>query len=185
LHDDYNKTFVLSTTILGTMWNVLHEKFKNHPAQEKVIRLLLERGFQINSDGRVVSGNIELAHTQIANEIRVDRRVVDATCETILKDAQLMQIFRNVRTIPFLRDVAPYLGLGVIVITPDNAARKGLLGSVSTAVAEHGITIRQAVSDDPYLTENPKLTIITEEKVTGELINALKGIKGVHSVTVS
>src|SRR3989304_9088438 len=131
------------------MWNVLHEKFKNHPAQEKVIRLLLERGFQINTDGRVVSGNIEIAHTQIANEISVDRRVVDATCETILKDEQLMQIFKNVRTIPFLRDVAPYLGLGVIVITPDDAARKGLLGSVSTAVAEHGMTIRQAASEGP------------------------------------
>jgi predicted regulator of amino acid metabolism with ACT domain len=166
------------------MWSVLQEKFKNHPAQEKVIRLLLERGFQINEEGRVVSGNIEIAHTQIANEIDVDRRVVDATGETILEDEKLMQIFRNVRTIPFLRDVAPYLGLGVIVIIPDNAARKGLLGSVSTAVAEHGITIRQAVSDDPYLTENPKLTIITEGKVTGKLVDALIKIKGVQSVTV-
>jgi len=34
-------------------------KIQESPAQEKVIRLLLERGFQINSEGRVVSGNIE------------------------------------------------------------------------------------------------------------------------------
>jgi len=166
------------------MWTVIQEKFRNHPAQEKVIRLLLERGFQINDEGRVVSGSIEIAHTQIANEIGVDRRVVDATCETILKNKQLMQIFKNVRTMPFLVDVAPYLGLGVIIIMPDNAARKGLLGSVATAVAEHGIIIRQAVSDDPYITENPKLTIITEGKVSGELVNSLTRIKGVQSVTV-
>ncbi|MCZ7356440.1 MAG: amino acid-binding protein [Candidatus Methanoperedens sp.] len=166
------------------MWSVLQEKFRNHPAQEKVIRLLLERGFQINDKGRVVSGNIEIAHTQIAKEIGVDRRVVDATCETILKDDQLMAIFKNVRTIPFLRDVAPQLGLGVIVIMPDNAAQKGLLGSVSSTVAEHGISIRQAVSEDPYLSENPKLTIITEGKVSGELVSALTRIKGVQSVTV-
>ncbi len=166
------------------MWSALAEKFKNHPAQEKVIRLLLERGFQINDKGRVVSGGIEIAHTQIANEIRVDRRVVDSTCEAIQQDAQLMQIFRNVRTMPFLRDVAPLLGLGVIIITPDNAARKGLLGSVATTVAEYGTIIRQAVSDDPYITENPKLTIITEGKVSGELVNALTRIKGVKSVTV-
>ncbi|VVB92482.1 Uncharacterised protein [uncultured archaeon] len=166
------------------MWSVIQEKFRNHPAQEKVIRLLLERGFQINDMGRVVSGNIEIAHTQIANEIGVDRRVIDATCETILKDAKLMQIFRNVRTIPFLRDVALYLGLGVIIITPDDAARKGLLGAVATTVAEHGIIIRQAVSDDPYLTENPKLTIITEGRVRGELVNTLTRIEGVKSVTV-
>ncbi|MCX9010027.1 MAG: amino acid-binding protein [Candidatus Methanoperedens sp.] len=166
------------------MWSVIQEKFKNHPAQEKVIRLLLERGFQINEMGRVVSGSIEIAHTQIANEIGVDRRVVDATCETILADRQLVAIFRNVRTIPFLRDVAPYLGLGVIVIQPDNAARKGLLGAVATAVAEYGIVIRQAVSDDPYLTENPMLTIITEGRVSGELVETLTRIKGVKSVTV-
>lgn len=166
------------------MWSVIQEKFRHHPAQEKVIRLLLERGFQINDEGRVVSGKIEIAHTQIANEIGVDRRVIDATCETILKDAKLMQIFRNVRTIPFLRDVALYLGLGVIIITPDDAARKGLLGAVATTVAEHGIIIRQAVSDDPYLTENPKLTIITEGRVNGELVNTLTRIEGVKSVTV-
>ncbi len=166
------------------MWSIIQEKFKNHPAQEKVIRLLLERGFQVNEQGRVVSGNIEIPHTQIANEIAVDRRVVDSTCETIMKDKTLLQIFRNVRTMPFLREVAPLLGLGVIVIAPDNAARKGLLGAVATAVAEHGIIIRQAVSDDPYLTEEPKLTIITEGKVSGELVNSLTRIKGVKSVTV-
>ncbi|MDO9097927.1 MAG: amino acid-binding protein [Candidatus Methanoperedens sp.] len=166
------------------MWTIIQEKFKNHPAQEKVIRMLLERGFQINEQGRVVSGSIEIPHTQIANDIGVDRRVVDATCETIAKDTQLVAIFRNIRTMPFLREVAPLLGLGVIVIAPDNAARKGLLGAVATAVAEHGITIRQAVSDDPYLTENPKLTIITEGKVSGELVNSLTMIKGVKSVTV-
>lgn len=166
------------------MWTIIQEKFRNHPAQEKVIRLLLERGFQINPGGRVVSGNIEIPHTQIANEIEVDRRVVDATCETISKDEILMQIFRNVRTMPFLRDVAPLLGLGVIVIAPDNASRKGLLGAVATAVAEHGITIRQAVSDDPYLTENPQLTIITEGKASGDLVDSLTKIKGVKSVTL-
>jgi predicted regulator of amino acid metabolism with ACT domain len=166
------------------MWSVIQEKFKNHPAQEKVVRLLLERGFQINETGRVVSGNIEIPHTQIAHETGVDRRVVDATCETILKDKELMQIFRNIHTLPFLKDVAPYLGLGVIVITPENAARKGLLGSVATTVAEQGVVIRQAVSDDPYLTEDPKLTIITEGKVSGELVNRLTRIKGVKSVTV-
>lgn len=166
------------------MWTVIQEEFKNHPAQEKVIRLLLERGFQINSFGRVVSGGIEIPHTQIANEIEVDRRVVDATCETISKNDKLMQIFKNVRTMPFLRDVAPLLGLGVIVIAPDNAARKGLLGAVATAVSEHGVTIRQAVSDDPYITEDPHLTIITEGKPGGELLDSLTKIKGVKSVTI-
>jgi predicted regulator of amino acid metabolism with ACT domain len=166
------------------MWSVIKEKFKNHPAQDKVLRLLLERGFQINSEGRVVSGNIEIAHTQIARETGVDRRVVDATCDAILKDNTLRQIFKNVHTIPYLRDVAQYLGLGVIIITPDDAAQKGLLGAVATIVSDHGNIIRQAVSDDPYLTENPRLTIIIEGRVSGGLVKALTSIKGVQSVTV-
>ncbi|NIA03200.1 MAG: amino acid-binding protein, partial [Nitrospirae bacterium] len=48
------------------MWSKILESFNKHPAQEKVIRLLLERGFQVNQDGRVVSGNIEIPHAQIA-----------------------------------------------------------------------------------------------------------------------
>ncbi len=166
------------------MWTIIQEEFKNHPAREKVIRLLLERGFQINAQGRVVSGSIEIPHTQIASEIKVDRRVVDATCEVISRNEKLMAIFKNVRSMPFLRDVAPLLGLGVIVISPDNAARKGLLGAVATAVSEQGVTIRQAVSDDPYLTENPQLTIITEGKPSGKLVDSLTKITGVKSVTV-
>jgi predicted regulator of amino acid metabolism with ACT domain len=55
---------------------------------------------------------------------------------------------------------------------------------VATEVAEHGNIIRQAVSDDPYLTENPRLTIIIEGRVSGGLVKALTSIKGVKSVTV-
>lgn len=166
------------------MWSLIQDKFRHHPAQEKVIRLLLERGFQINEGGRVVSGNIEIPHTQIANEISVDRRVVDATCETIIKDKELFRVFSNIKTLPFLREVAPILGLGVIVITPENASIKGLLGIIANSVADYGLIIRQAVSDDPYITEDPKLTIITEGKVEGELVNILTSIKGVKSVTI-
>lgn len=166
------------------MWSAILKKFDKYPAQEKVVRFLLERGFQVSREGRVVSGNIEIPHAQIAKEIGVDRRVVDATCEVILGDDVLTGIFRNVHTIPFLRDVASSLGLGVIIITPDDASMPGLLGRVATAVAEHGLSIRQAVADDPYLTESPKMTIITDGDVPGELINKLKALAGVKGITV-
>jgi len=51
-------------------------------------------------------------------------------------------------------------------------------------VARYGLSIRQAVSDDPYFVESPKLTIITEGKVSGELVQLLMGIKGVKRMTV-
>ncbi len=160
------------------------DKFKRFPAQEKVIRLVLQRGFQINDQARVVSGQIEIPHAQIAKELEVDRRVVDTTAQAIREDEVLWKVFRNVRSMIYLGEVAPILGLGVIEITPVNAAKTGLLGDVASAVARNGLSIRQAVSDDPYFVESPKLTIITEGKIPGDLVILLKEIEGVKRVTV-
>ena len=166
------------------MWQDILTKFKRFPAQEKVIRLILQRGFQINDEARVVSGHIEIPHAQIAKELDVDRRVVDTTAQAIREDEALRTVFKNVHSITFLGDVAPILGLGVIEITPVNAAKTGLLGDVASTVAGFGLSIRQAVSDDPYFVESPKLTIITEGKIPGELVGLLMEIEGVKRVTV-
>jgi len=166
------------------MWQEILNKFKRFPAQEKVIRLILQRGFQINDKARVVSGDIEIPHAQIARELGVDRRVVDTTAMAIREDETLWKVFHNVRSMTFLAEVAPVLGLGVIEITPVNATKTGLLGDVASAVASYGISIRQAVSDDPYFVESPKLTIITEGKIPGELVRMLMEIEGVRRVTV-
>lgn len=166
------------------MWQEILNKFKRFPAQEKVIRLILQRGFQISDRGRVVSGSIEIPHAQIAKELDVDRRVVDTTAQAIREDQTLWKVFRNIHSMTFLGDVAPVLGLGVIEITPVNAAKTGLLGSVASAVARYGLSIRQAVSDDPYFVEDPKLTIITEGKIPGDLVRLLMEMEGVKRVTV-
>jgi predicted regulator of amino acid metabolism with ACT domain len=166
------------------MWQEILNKFKRFPAQEKVIRLILQRGFQVSDRGRVVSGEIEIPHAQIAKELDVDRRVVDTTAASIREDEDLWKIFRNVRSMTFLGDVAPVLGLGVIEITPTDAAKSGILGNVASAVARYGLSIRQAVSDDPYFVESPKLTIITEGKIPGDLVRLLTEIEGVKRVTV-
>ncbi len=166
------------------MWTEIIKKFSRFPAQEKVIRLLLERGFQINSEGKVVSGTIEIPHTQIAKEIGVDRRIVNATTRVILGDDKLRKVFQNLHSITFLREVAPLLGLSVMIIIPQDAQKIGILGDVASLIAEQGISIRQAVTDDPYFTEDPKLTIITDGKASGDLINALMKLPSVKSVTV-
>lgn len=166
------------------MWQEILDKFKRFPAQEKVIRLILQRGFQVNEQARVVSGQIEIPHAQIAKELEVDRRVVDTTAQAIRDDEVLRKVFKNVRSMIYLGEVAPILGLGVIEITPVNAAKTGLLGDVARTVAKNGLSIRQAVSDDPYFVESPKLTIITEGKIPGKLVILLKEIEGVKKVTV-
>jgi len=149
-----------------------------------VLKLLFERGFQVNEEGKVTSGSIEIAHTQLAKEAGVDRRVVDATTKTIISDELLSRIFRNVHSIPFLRDVAPSLGLGVIIIIPEDAADVGILAEVAGLISGSKVSIRQAVSDDPYLTDNPRLTIITDKKVPGELVDKILELPSVKGVSI-
>jgi len=60
------------------MWSQIKEYFKDLPAQQRVAQLLFERGFQINKEGKVVSGNIEIPHTQIGKEVGVSMTVIDA-----------------------------------------------------------------------------------------------------------
>lgn len=148
------------------------------------MRLLLERGFQVTADGKVVSGGIKLAHTQIAKEIGVDRRAVDATAYMITQDDLLRMIFTNIRPISSLREVAPALGLGVIVVTPVDATRTGILASVAACVAEHGISIMQAVADDPRLAEHPTLTIICDQPMPSDLVGELLKCDGVRGISV-
>ena len=47
-----------------------------------------------------------------------------------------------------------------------------------------GLSIRQAIVDDPELSPEPKLTLIVETKIPGELIPELLKISGVAKVSV-
>lgn len=166
------------------MWNELEKYFAKYPAQLKVAQLLLEKGFQVREDGKVVLGNIEVPHTQIAKEIEVDRRVIDITTARILANPKLKRVFTNLKSIAFLRDVAHEIGLGVIVISAHDPKQPGILAKVATKISENKISIRQAISDDPYLTHDPKLTIITDTPVPGELVAELSKIPGIKTVTI-
>ena len=161
------------------MWREVVERFEGLPSQKKVVELLLERGFQVSPEGKVASGGIE-----IANEVGVDRRVVDMTVKRILNMPELQKIFENMRSIAFLADVAPLLGLSVIIIHPGDAKEKGILGEVASVIAKQDISIRQAVSDDPYIVDDPKLTIITDKNIPGELIEEIGRLKRVKGVQI-
>ena len=166
------------------MWQEIMAMFEGLPSQKKVIELLLARGFQVTPEGKVASGGIDIPHTQIASEIGVDRRVVDMTVKRIQKEPVLTNVFENIRSIAFLVDVAPLLGLSVVIIHPMNARECGILSDVAMVIAKRGFSIRQAVSDDPYLTDDPKLTIITDKNIPGELIEEIGKLKSVKGVQI-
>jgi predicted regulator of amino acid metabolism with ACT domain len=155
------------------MFEEIMEKFSDSPSQQRVIRLLLERGFSVNDGGRVVSGGIEIPNTGIARELDVDRRVVDATTDAILDDDQLRPIFQNISSVPSLMDLAPVLDLAVCTVAVGNASESGIVAAVTACVAEHDISLRQVLSEDPEFTDEPVLYLITDETLPGELITDL------------
>jgi predicted regulator of amino acid metabolism with ACT domain len=164
------------------MFEEIMQKFEDSPSQQAVIRLLLERGFSVNDDGRVVSGGIEIPNTGIAREIDVDRRVVDATTDAILEDPQLRRIFQNISAIPSLMDLAPVLDLTVLTVVPTDADRAGIVAEVTGRIADGGISIRQTISEDPEFTDEPRLYVVTGQPLDGELINEIRELGFVRKI---
>jgi len=163
-------------------FDAIMEKFADSPSQQAVIRLLLERGFSVNDEGRVVSGGIEIPNTGIAREAGVDRRVVDATTDAILADDQLRRIFQNISAIPSLMDLAPVLDLTVLAVTVRDAEESGIVATVTAAIADRDIPIRQTVSEDPEFTDEPKLYVVTDESLPGDLINEIREFAFVRKI---
>ena len=164
------------------MFEEILEKFEGSPSQQTVIRLLLERGFSVNDDGRVVSGGIEIPNTGIAREIGVDRRVVDSTTDAILEDPELRRIFQNISQVPSLMDLAPVLDLTVLTVAVAEADRHGIVAEVTEALASRSLSIRQIISEDPEFTDEPRLYVIVDGDVPGSLVTALKDLSYVRSV---
>ncbi|ADB59010.1 amino acid-binding ACT domain protein [Haloterrigena turkmenica DSM 5511] len=164
------------------MFDEIMEKFEGSPSQQAVIRLLLERGFSVNDDGRVVSGGIEIPNTGIAREIGVDRRVVDSTTDVILKDPELRRIFQNISQVPSLMDLAPVLDLTVLTVTPDDADQKGIVAGITGLLAEHDISIRQTISEDPEFTDEPQLYLITDQELPGNVITEIRDLEFVRKI---
>ena len=147
------------------------------------MRLMIEHGLHIR-DGKIHAGSVEVADTAVARAANVDRRIVRSTVETILQDPSLERVFTRFLPTLDLKDVAPEIGCGVIEIIPTNAGQPGILSGVSHVIAQAGLSIRQAIVEDPDFTDQPRLFVVTEERVPGTLIPTLQDVTGVKGVTV-
>jgi hypothetical protein len=166
------------------MWAAIRKAFEDSPAQLSVARTLFRYGLRVREDGEIACGDIRLPAVQIAREVGVDRRVVSSTAKRILKDERLRRIFENLEPIAYLKGVAREFGFGVIEILPEDAAKPGIIKDVAGVISKFGISIRQAVADDPQFVPQPKLTIITEEPVRGAVIEELRKLPTVRSIIV-
>ena len=109
---------------------------------------------------------------------------MDSTVQTILSHPELKRIYRNLRQVCSLQEVAREFNFGVIVFVPKNARDSGIIAQVTMKVSEQGLSIRQALAEDPGLTLYPKLTLIIEGAIPSELISEIRNLSGTRSVTV-
>jgi len=165
------------------MWGSLSKYFGRYPSQGKVARLLLEYGLRVQG-GNVYCGDVELADTALARAANVDRRIVRSAVETIESYEELRNVYSTLRPTALLKDVAPSMGWSAIEIIPFDAQTPGILADVAGVIASAGISIRQAIVDDPELSEEPRLYVITESPVPPELIPAIKKCRGVRSILI-
>ncbi|SHH11097.1 amino acid-binding protein [Halobaculum gomorrense] len=164
------------------MFDEILGKFEGSPGQQAVVRLLLARGFSVNEEGRVVSGGIEIPDTGIAREAGVDRRVVDATTTAIREDEELRRIFANITSVPSLMDLAPVLGLTVLTVEVGDPDAAGIVAEITGLLADAGLPLRQVLSDDPEFADDPKLYLITDEELPGDLLVSIRELPYVRSV---
>jgi len=165
------------------MWNRIAEKLKDYPARIKVVRLMIEYGLGISEDGKVVVGPVEIADSSLARAAGVDRRVVRQTIQQLLGDPALKKIFTGLKPAgAFLAPIAKELGYSVVEIRADPSA-VGILANAAKIIADEGISIRQAVAEDPELFPEPKLILVLEQPLSGEGLSKLLKIPNVKSVT--
>jgi len=161
----------------------LSEHFEGFPSQDRVAKLLLKHGLRV-SDGRAWCGDIELSDTAMGRAAGVDRRVVKSTLKTIESDQALRTLFSRLQSTPLFSQAAPVLGWSSLEIIPDDAQSPGILADVAGVMADAGISIRQALVDDPELTEEPRLYVITESPVPPEMLPLIKMCRGVQSLII-
>ncbi|MBX8633500.1 MAG: ACT domain-containing protein [Candidatus Thermoplasmatota archaeon] len=165
------------------MWEEIVREFGIYPSQSKVARAMLQLGLSVR-EGSIYCGEIRLSDAAIARALGVDRRVVHATAKTISESSELSKFFGFLKPVANLKDAGPQIGWSTIEITPDDADKPGILADVSRIIADAGISIRQAIVEDPELTENPRLYVVTSSEVPLELIPLLRRARGVSELTL-
>src|SRR5439155_15883620 len=129
-------------------WKRVQILFETHPERLQVAEFLLKNGFSIKGN-RMYVNEVEVPTLKVARAIGVD-------CWTVAETIRAMELDREVRTDfsklesdgPSLRAAAKQLGLGVVEITADNPNKVGILANSSRGLAEHGISIGQALVDE-------------------------------------
>ncbi|MDD4127998.1 MAG: regulator of amino acid metabolism, contains ACT domain protein [Methanomicrobium sp.] len=166
------------------MWAAILEEFSDSPSQTIIIKFLLENGFGVNEEGRIVCNGIEIPATHLGKITKTDRRVVDATAKRILSIPSIREIFLNLRATPDLSKVSEHMGLSVITIYPKDAGQKGIVGAAVAVLTKHNLSISQIFVTDSQLSEDPKLVIIVEKNPPPAVYEELRQLPQIRKIII-
>jgi predicted regulator of amino acid metabolism with ACT domain len=164
------------------MWETVEIYFDRYPAQRKVANYIMENGLCVRND-EVMLDQIKVSKSELARVVGVDKRVVFSTVKTISAEPKLSSIFSKLKPSCSLVEVASEMGWDVLAITLSDPAFPGVLGNIATTIGKAKVSIRQAIGEDPMFTSG-LLYIVTETSIPGYVINEIKDLEGVKSVTV-
>ncbi len=158
-------------------------KYFKEELRSNIAYALYERGLSIK-DGKIFASDVEVPHQRIADLLSIDRRTVKETIIEIEKIEELNQIFKNIRTIPMLREHTKDWCL--LQIPSTDAEKPGIISQITKIVADHGISIIQMHADNFYYSAQPTLYIVlsvNHPTVTSSIIEDLqKKLNIKHSI---
>jgi len=157
------------------------EGFSGLPSQEKVAMLLLRYGISVK-DGKAYCNNIEQSDVAIARAAGVDGRVVRSALNRISAVPELDRIFSKLQSMLLLSNVAPEINCTTVEIIPTDATMPGILAGVMDVIYRGGLSVRQAVVDDPGVRTDSHLIIVVDGQIPPELLPMMKQSRGVMSV---
>lgn len=159
----------------------IREYFKKDDLQKDVAKFLLESGLSIEK-GEIYCDGAKIPKENIAGCLDLERFVVDDTIELIEEHIDLKEIFRNLRATAYFGRIAEQIDAGVIEITPKDPHGIGILAGVTKIIADYDISIRQCLTEDSELKEDPKLIVITEDTIPIEALEKIRTVDGVRRV---
>lgn len=165
------------------MWKKISKYFDKYPKRRKLAQKLIEYGLSVKG-GKIFCDQIELSDSKIARAFKIDRRIINATVKTIEGQRDLERIYARLKPTCHLKDVAELMNWSVIEIIPKDPSMPGILAGVAKILADSKISVRQAIVDDFELTEEPRLFIVMEQSIQGQLIPKIRNVRGVKAVLV-
>ena len=159
----------------------IKEYFREDESKRKVAKFLLESGLSIK-DGHIFCNGIFISKKSVSDHLDLEEKVIEETINFIEDHIDLKGIFKNLRSTAYFGKIAEQIDAGVIEITPGDPHGVGILAGVTKIIADYDISIRQCLTEDSELKEDPKLIVITEDTIPIEALKKIRGVEGVEKV---